>query len=290
MATGFNQLLGLAGKQFIIYAGSATFIAGLIGGLVDVVVFLSLKTFRLSPCGFYLLIMSIANIGQMITGLLSRILSTGFDIDWSLTSLFYCKVRLYCYQVCSLLSMSCICLASIDQYVLTCSRPQWQRWSNIKVAHRLCGIFPLIWSVHNIPYIIYYNHVVSQSTGKVSCTLTNTIFDQYAAYSTGIILGKVLPIFITFSFGFLSYRNVQQIAYRTIPMVRRELDKQLTKMVLVQIAFGIFTIIPYTIVYLLLRIVSLNQDPVIAARLQLAASITTVFLYVYFAINVKMVD
>ncbi|CAF0882251.1 unnamed protein product [Adineta steineri] len=286
MSTGFTSSLTFAGKQTIIYLGSITLIAGIVGGFLDIVVFLSLKTFRRSPCGFYLSVMSISNIGQMITGLLSRILTTGFNIDWTLTSLFYCKFRLYCYQVCSLISMTCICLASIDQYFATCSRPRVQQWSNINLARRLSAIFTVIWIIHNAPFLIYYDHIVSLTTGKVTCIITNNVFDQYTTYSITVTLGKVLPIGITLLFGFLAYRNVQQITYRTLPMVRRELDKQLTVMVLVQIVFGFFTITPYTIIYILLKVPQLSQDPTNAACLQYATALTTCMLYIYFAVSV----
>lgn len=285
MSTGFTASLGLAGKQTIIYLGTVTLVAGLIGGLLDIVVFLSLKTFRLSSCGFYLTVMSVANIGQIITGLLSRILSTGFNIDWSLTSLFYCKFRLYCYQVCALVSMSCICLASIDQYFATCTRPRWQQWCNIKLARRLTIAFTLIWIVHNVPLLIYYDHVVSGATGKIACVITSNAVEQYTAYSITVILGKVLPIFITLLFGLLAYDNVQQIPHRMLPLVRRELDKQLTVMVLVQIAVGILMITPYTIIYILLRIPQLSSDVTAAAYLQFATALTTCILYIYFSVS-----
>ena len=77
---------------------SLTLIAGVIGGFFNIIVFLSLQTFRQSSCAFYLTIMSIVNIGQLFTGLLSRIMISGFDIDWTVTSLFYCKFRYYCFQ------------------------------------------------------------------------------------------------------------------------------------------------------------------------------------------------
>jgi hypothetical protein len=60
-----------------------------------------------------------------------------------------------------------------------------------------------------------------------------------------MLIGYV-PAVIAASFGWMAYRNVQQLAYRTIPLVRRELDKQLTLMVLVQVAANIFTLLPYT--------------------------------------------
>ncbi|CAF3967085.1 unnamed protein product, partial [Adineta steineri] len=98
MSSSYISSLNDASKQITIYVGIPTLIAGVLGGLLNTIVFLSLRTFRESPCAFYLTIMSIVNVGQMITGLLARILTSGFNIDWSLTSLFYCKFRLYCFQ------------------------------------------------------------------------------------------------------------------------------------------------------------------------------------------------
>jgi hypothetical protein len=51
-------------------------------------------------------------------------------------------------------------------------------------------------------------------------------FVQFNAYFNYLILGNIMPSSITFSFGLM--------AYQTVAFVRRELDKQLTVMVLVQ--------------------------------------------------------
>ncbi|CAF1050135.1 unnamed protein product [Adineta steineri] len=283
MSSSIISLLALAGKQITIYLGTFTLVAGVIGGLLNIVVFLSLRTFRKSSATFYLTIMSIFNIGQMLTGLLSRIMTSGFGIDWSLTSLFYCKFRFYCYNICAATSMTCICLAIIDQYLATSSRAQWRQWCNMKIARRLVFLFVLIWIIHNIPYLIYYDQVISTTTGKVTCINTNTIFVQYNIYGTTLILGKLLPISITFVFGLLAYHNVQQLGYRTVPLVRRELDKQLTVMILVLIVFAFFTNMPYTIVLILSAVPGLNQDPVVSAQIQFANLVTTYLAYMYFA-------
>ena len=42
----------------------------------------------------------------------------------------------------------------------------------------------------------------------------------------------------------MAYRNIQRISHRTAPLVRRELDKQLTTMVLVQVVINFFTNVP----------------------------------------------
>ena len=108
-------------------------IAGMIGNILNIFVFLSLKTFRENSCAFYLTAMSFLNIGQLIISLFPRIMNLWFAIDWSLASLAYCKIRMYFFQVCSLTSFTCMCLATIDQFLATCTHPRWQRFSNIKL-------------------------------------------------------------------------------------------------------------------------------------------------------------
>ncbi|CAF3759909.1 unnamed protein product [Adineta steineri] len=286
MSTTIVPVFGYLGNQITIYLGTVSLIAGVIGGLLSIIIFLSLQTFRQSSCAFYLTIMSIFNIGQMFIGLLGVIMINGFNVDWSQSPFFYCKFRYYSYQVCALTSMTCICLATIDQYFATCSRLQWQQWCNIKLARRLVIIFVFIWLVHNIPYLIYFDYVVSITTGKTTCIVTSKIFQQYVTYGIILILGKLLPICITLFFGFLTYRNVQEISYRTQPLVRRELEKQLTVMVLVVVVFAFFTVMPYAFVYMLLQIPSFTTDPFTVAQLQFASTLTLTILYMYFAVSI----
>lgn len=285
MSSSGTASLTYIGQQVTIYLGITTILSGIIGNFLIILVFLSLKTFRQNSCAFYLTIMSIANIGQMITGLLSRIMINGFAIDWSLTSLFYCKFRFYCFQVCALISMTCICLATIDQYLATCSRQQWQQFSNIKLTRRLSAIFALIWILHNLIYLVYANHVIATTNGKVTCAITNYIAQQYNAYAVVLILGKILPVCITFVFGILAYSNVKQLAHRTVPLVRRELDKQLTVMVIIQVAFALVSIVPYVIVSILLMIPNLTRDSITTAQLQFASALTICIFYMYFAVS-----
>ncbi|CAF1586051.1 unnamed protein product, partial [Didymodactylos carnosus] len=48
------------------------------------------------------------------------ILTYGFDIDFTVSSLIWCKLRLYLRQTFALISLTCICLATIDRYLITC--------------------------------------------------------------------------------------------------------------------------------------------------------------------------
>ncbi|CAF3152164.1 unnamed protein product [Rotaria sp. Silwood2] len=278
MAEWIISFLGFLSQQLAIYLGIVMFIAGVIGGFLTIVVFLSLRTFRESSCAFYLLIMSVFNIGNLFLGLLSRILITGFRIDWTLSSPFYCAFRWYLLYFGVLISFTMISLATIDQYLVTCSRPSWQQWSNIKLAHRLSLAVIIFWILLGIPYMIYFNIIEQPTSYKIICTSTNAAFFQYHIYVYIICLAGVVPVTITVLFGCLAYRNVQQLAHRTVPLIRRELDKQLTTMVLVQVVHNFFATIPYTIVTAINYSSILPNDSVIIAQLQFT-NVITIYLY-----------
>jgi hypothetical protein len=274
----------LAGRQVIIYGGLSILSLGLVGSFLNTVVFLSLQTFRQNSCAFYLTIMSVVNIGQMLTGFMSRIAINGFDVDWTETSLFYCKFRYFAFQTCALLSVTCICLATIDQYCATTSRIAWQQWSNVKTAHRLVIIAALLEFAHGIPYLFLYDHVNMLNSTRVYCSSRNYIYLQYHTYIFTLTLTGCLPIFITVLFGLLSYRNVRRMAYRAVPLIRRELEKQLTTMVLIQVVLNCFTVLPFSITNTFAFNTSVQQDKTTVARIQLVGSIMLCLYYCSFAV------
>jgi hypothetical protein len=267
--------------------GTTIFFAGVIGGLLNIIVFLSLRTFRENSCGFYFTLMSFINIGNLITGLLSRIIISGFGIDWTLISHFYCKFRWYCLQFCVLTSFTCTCLATIDQYMATNARARWRLWSNIKIAHCLGTIFIIVYLFHGILYIVYFNLIISPTIGKVTCSSENTTFQQYHVYGYLIILAGALPLIITVFFGLLAHNNVQHLAYRTMPLVQRELDKQLTRMVIVQSLLNFAVTLPYTSLTTLPSILTNIKDPVIIASLNFANVMAILLYYMSFAVSVN---
>ncbi|CAF0711700.1 unnamed protein product [Adineta steineri] len=251
MSNSTISSLNFASQQVVIYVGFFIFIGGVIGNPLTLLVFLSLRTFRESSCAFYLIAMSTINICHLFTGTFTYIMINGFKINWLNMSIFYCKFRAFYVQFCILTSFSCMCLAIIDQFMATCSNPRWHQWNNIKLARYILAGTILCWILHGIPFILYYGYTVSSITG-------------------------VLPMTIIILFGILSYRDIQQIAYRTIPLVRRELDKQLTVMVLVQIIFDVIAVSPLVIQSIFRAVYNTPNDPLISAQLNLLGSVTTI--------------
>jgi len=276
-------------QEIVTYMGMSTVVVGVLGNLLNIIVFLSLKTFRQSSCASYLTVMSFVNIGQLLLGQLSRVMITGFGIDWTQTSLFYCKFRLYAIQVCSYISFTCLCFATIDQFLATCVRIYWQQWSNIKLAQRLSVASIIFWIIYGIPYLILYAQTVSSTSGKVSCVNTNAFFRQYHTYMNNIILSSGLPMVITVLFGSLAYRNVRQIAYRAIPLVRRELDKQLTNMVLIQVVFSFCFLLPYVISTVLPSALNTSNNSFASAQVTATLLITACIYYLYFAVSIHQI-
>ncbi|CAF1570859.1 unnamed protein product [Adineta steineri] len=274
--------LTFIGQQITIYGGFFILVAGVLGELFTIIVFLSLKTFRQNTSAFYLSIMSFVNIGQLVFGLFSRIMIYGFAIDWTAMSIAYCKARLTVFLLCSLISYTCLCLAIIDQYLVTCNRIRWQQWSNIKTAYCLVIIFAFIWCIFIVPYPIFFQQVTSLTTGKITCTVTNQNMSIYRMYFVGPFLGGYLPDFITVVFGILAYRNIRQIAYRTVPIVRRELDTQLTTMIFIQVLINFLTNIPCVTVGVILNATTYITNAAVLEILQFINTITLLIFYTYF--------
>lgn len=286
MSSSSGLSLPYLGQQLTIYGGLFIMLTGILGNSITLIVFLSLKTFRQNSCAFYLTIMSCVNTGQLILGLLSRMLMSGFGIDWTTTSVIVCKFRPTVLQFCSLLSYSCLCLATLDQYFATCTRPRWQQWSNIKLAHRLTILLTILSALLLLPYPIFLNHILLPSR-QISCTMNNYFISQYRYYFIALLASGYIPDLISTLFGLLAYRNVQQIAYRTIPLVRRELDKQLTSMVLVQVVINLFTNMPFVTMFVISQSTIGMQDTSIVEQIQFAFTITLILFYTFFAVSRK---
>jgi hypothetical protein len=232
------------------------------------------------------MIISIVDMGYLITGLLTFIMINGFGIYWTNQSRFYCKFRGGCVHICILIAFTCLSLATIDQFLATCSSIRWQQLCNIKLARRLCLIFSIFWFLYGITFFTSYALILIPSTGKFDCEIINEIFNEYFKSFHVLILLGVLPISLTVVFGCLAYRNIQQLSYRTLPLVRRELDKQLTVMVLTQVVFNFFAITPYTIINAIILNPDTTKDPVGNAILSCARILSIILLYLCFSVSI----
>jgi hypothetical protein len=181
-----------------------------------------------------------------------------------------------------------MCLATIDQFLATCSNSRWHQWNNIKTARYIVIGASIFWILHGIPFVIYYNQTVSTITGKTNCGITNAIFQQYYTFFYSACLKTSIPLAIMALFGVFAYRNVQQIAYRTVPLVRRELDKQLTVMVLVQVFYDVVTVLPTMIQTIYTIFIGTPSDLFIETELNFISTVASLWFYLYFVVSINV--
>jgi hypothetical protein len=264
------------GEQITIYGGLFILIVGVVGNGINVLVFSSVRNYRTTPCTFYFLIASIFNIVYITINLISRIVSFGFGIDLTRTSTSWCKMRSFCLFTLSLITLTCSCLATIDQYFATSQSANLRRFSNIKWAHRIVIIVIIIWCLHGIPVLLFYN--ISSIT--TTCVNTNTGYAIYVPiYLLGLICG--IPVVIMVLFGYLVYRNI----HLTRVLAEQQADRQLTRMILIQILLVVICIVPYSIniAYgLITSGVSKDTNRIIAEGF--ASTIFSLVSYLYYAV------
>lgn len=275
---------GFITQQIIIYGGITIIITGLIGNIFNLVVFLSLRTFREISSSFYLVMMSIFSITQLCLTVLSRVLVGINSSDGTNMSMFWCKCRNFLSHLFQILLLICFCLVTIDQYCATCPYQHFRKFCQIKIAQRLVLLFVFICFLHGIPYLIFYNLSIS-ITGQVSCIITNPIYTQYRTYVILVGLVGFLPIIITIIFGSMAFYNVQQLTYYTVPLVRRELDKQLTSMILIQVLINLFLLSPVVIISVLLLNLDLFRDLNVKAQIQFSFNIAIILYYIHLCVS-----
>jgi hypothetical protein len=287
--------LKFAAQQFSIYFGWSVFVAGLIGNILNIIIFTSLKTFRQTSCVFYLTVSSTVNRLQLFSSILCRVLASGYDIDFTTTSMVLCKIRIFVAYTSALIFLTCICFAAADQFASMTVR--WRHLATRMMAHRLVTATLVIWCLHGIPILLFYVTYSPPSSHQPSCTITNTIFSIYTTYFIFAVLFGCIPISIQLFFGSLAYINAHSAVDRQVSIVRCRRDKQLTFMVsgcfpksskqntylyivqvLIEIVIDIILRMPFLIYFIYSRNL-ISLDLISTTRSQVILSITVLCLY-----------
>ncbi|UJR18287.1 hypothetical protein I4U23_005190 [Adineta vaga] len=269
-------------SSITIYSGLPIFICGSIGNLLNL---LLLWSTRRNSCGFLFLVSSIVNSIVLFYGLFTRILSVGFGVDWSQTNLIWCKTRVGLIQSSTLISLSCICLASIDRFLLTCRQEKYRKLSRLSTARWATAISTFIWISHSVPHFVYYQLLPSSlnsTTTSYTCViLSNTFYTNYRIYFVLVVFYGLTPITVLSVMGILTYRNMNMLQ---LDRQRHAVQRQLTLMLLVQIPIIIVSVLPFTIFteYLTITATTIKSADQIA-RENIINNIVNPLFYVTFA-------
>ena len=260
-----------------LYSGYLTWLTGIIGNVMNVIVFVSMRTYRITPCTFYFLIGSIANILYITIVLTTRILAIGYDLDLTRQSIVWCKMRSFFIFSLSLMTVTCSSLSTIDQYLITSENVRFRRLSSIKNARRIVIFFGVLWSLHAIPPAIYRDIIPSTNL----CVNNN---NEYLIYSIVYIIGLLclIPVLIMIFFGYLTYRNMTR---RRIG-IQRGFDRQTTRMTLFLLILNVICLLPYGIflAYQFLT-ASISKDLNRIIKENFILTIITLVSYFYYSVS-----
>ncbi|CAF1034596.1 unnamed protein product [Adineta steineri] len=224
--------------QYSLYTGYITFSFGIIGNVLNLLVFTQLKQFRTNRCVFYITIESISNLVYQFLSITLTILTSIYGDDATGRSSMWCKLRYILLQICALTTYSMVCFSAVDQFFSTNHRFNVRQMCTLKLGRYFAFIFICFAIIHSIALGSSYN--IQPTLG---CVLSNYVAVQYSTYFFFPILIGLLPIVVASSFSILAYHNVRHIVRRQLPIVRRKLDKQITAMVLMRvIAFVCLTL------------------------------------------------
>ena len=261
------------------------FIAGTIGNLLNILIFVNLKNYRHNPCSLYMLAGSITDTIFAVIGLVTRALSDGFQIDFTVRSQVWCKLRPYILITSSLCTFSFIWLQSIDAYFASSRSPIWRQKSNVRTARYFIIAFIFFWILHNLPYLFFENLIGSSNGALPKCVITNTVFYQYHTYFLNLGVTLIFSLMIITVFGFLTYRNLRALQVRELHSLS-SLTKQMIRMVLAQTIIVFLCQGSYTITQTyFLATASLVKSDSLRAKEKVVTTIFSVYIYVIHTVN-----
>ena len=273
-------ILIFASQQYTVCVSYFILVAGIVGNLLNIIVFTGLRLFRENPCAFILTFESLINLTQLIISFIPRVWINAFANDLTQSSLLWCKLRPTMGEALSLISFYTMCLATGDQVLSTSHEYNVRRLSTFKMARQLILMNILIWVLHGIPTLVFFE--IQSSLG---CSIYNSFYARYYSIGYFCILLGFLPMSIMTVFSVLAFRNVRKIVRKQIPLKRRRLDRQLTAMVLIRVAFLIPLTLPYVIHYAY-TFSRKNRDSAQLALDQFIAAITISFAYLHYSVSV----
>ncbi|CAF0838046.1 unnamed protein product [Adineta steineri] len=237
-------------EQITKYIGVFLYIICLFGTVLNILTLLQ-RTYKTRSCTLYLITASACDFAHLNLEPLSNILQYGFNYDWTINSLIYCKTKSYLAYVFTVTSGTLTTSASITQYFLSSDKST--RWY---YARRLIGIrcikFTFIfWFIVSIPILFCsdrFYHIFQKE--RLICSNPARHIYCYTVQLLYICLfNGFLPPFIMLIFGLLTHRNVHHLGQRTRHKSIRiqRINQQLISMLILQAIKSTIASIPYSI-------------------------------------------
>jgi len=246
--TQINDRFNIIANKLMIIFGLIMCIFGLIGNILNILIFSiwsrsrknSNKCNQTNNSPLYLLASSIANLFIITYPLLTRIMFDGYQYRVTQTNVFIlCKLRYYILHTFDLISLTCICLAIFDRYLISSRKVYLRELSSTKKRTIIIILFLIsLIGLHSIPLVIYYN---VSNTGQ--CIIISIIYSHYYLYIFQICLHGIIPIVFLSIFGILTIKQLKLLKEHN-SYIHLNPDRQLSRMLLLMSIAIILSSIP----------------------------------------------
>ena len=271
---------------FSISSSLFIFSIGIIGNILNIIIFTSLKTFRKNPCAFCLLLLSISDSGFLVFSTVTSTFRDLFQQFSDINTVLFCKISIFFAQTFALFSHSILCLTVIDQYLST-SKIQRRNAISFKHVQWFIPILVCLCILHGFPFFIYYDEQIIPGTSVSQCRIldTNGTFAKYLYFGVPVV-AILLPVSIMTTFALLSLRNIRSMAKQRVPIIRLRIEQQITSMVLTKIFSLYISVVPFLLFYLIRNVILRNTNNLlIQQELFIASRLFNFLLYVNYAVN-----
>ena len=221
---------------------------GVIGNTLNIII-LSRPALYRHACSRYFFAVAINNLFYSSASLTNRLVSSGYQLNLSNSSLAACKIITYLSTLNAFLSPYLIVFASIDRYCASSTQARIRKFSSIHVAK---------WSIVGIVifYSLFFIHIIVltdlQNNGKAVCLVqADTTYAQcYILFQ--VFLFAVVPPAGMILFGLLTIHHTHRTRIMPIAASRfYRTEKQLAQMLFLQVGMHIFLTTPSCVTYLI---------------------------------------
>ena len=254
------SILNMIQQEIIRYIYPFWLVFGLIGCGLNVIVFSRPQLRKTSCCickspliteillliiGFSLedfLAASIDHLFTLIIGIGPAFYSLNHP-DPLVTSLWFCKLRGFLFQISLMLSRWFVVSACIDRYVLTCEQVRFRNLATRKNSYRIIALWISFWLIICTHRLVFY-----EIEGNFCAILNNMAAALFHSLYV-IIGGGILPSLIMIVCAILIRRNLLRKKARRNQMNSNEnrqnsLDQQVHNILFVQITFYVIFTAP----------------------------------------------
>ena len=201
--SSIDQRITLAATVITTYVGGAMFLLGTVGNLMNMIVFCCLKSYRSLVTSAFLATSSFAGQVYLTFSLVFGSLSYLINSDIPSRNSAICKTQLYMRNVCVQISLTCLCLSSIDRYLMTSRSARRRELITLKRARLIICACVVVWMCVGIPHAIY-----TFDFALYNLCIPNSDFATTLSY-LNLVLAIFLPTTILSVFGVLTWKNLE---------------------------------------------------------------------------------